>query len=226
MPPATFEEFARLLDLSLLSPSLDNHQLVAGMDSARRSGIASAIVRPCDVDLGVRQLQGGSVRCATVVSYPFGLSNTATKLYETRDLLRRGAKEIGLTVAVSKLLSREFQYVQTELLQLAEICHNDGATISVAFDTSYLNRELVIIACTCCERAEVDLVRTTSIDDLPLLRKHLPDETALALDGLESVDSILQGIEAGAARFATTSAAAILAEWKTRLQPAASPTVS
>ena len=75
----------------------------------------------------------------------------------------------------------------------------------------------MIIACTCCERAEVDLVRTTSSDDLPLLRKHLPDETALALDGLESVDSVLQAIESGATRFATAAAAAILAEWKARI---------
>lgn len=223
MPPATYEEFARLIDHSLLAPALDNEQVVAGLEVARRSGVASAIVRPCDVDLGVRQLPGSSVRCATVVGHPHGVSNTATKLYETRDLLRRGAKEIGLTIAVSKLLSREFQYVQTELLQLADICHKENALLSAGFDTSCLNRELVIIACTCCERAEVDLVRTTSFDDLPVLRKHLPDETALALDGLESVDSILRGIESGATRFATAAAAAILAEWKTRLQPATSP---
>jgi deoxyribose-phosphate aldolase len=224
MPPATYEEFARLIDHSLLSPALDNEQLVAGLDTARRSAIASAIVRPCDVDLGVRRLQGSAVRCATVAGYPYGFSNTATKLYEVRDLLRRGAKEIGVTIAVSKLLSREFQYVQTELLQLADICHKESALLSVTFDSSFLNRELVIIACTCCERAEVDLVRAVSVEDLPLLRKHLPDETALALDGLESVDSVLQAIESGAARFATTATAAILAEWKSRLQPATAPT--
>ena len=99
--------------------------------------MASAIVRACDVDLGVRQLAGqcrplrhasSAIRTAS--------PNTATKLYETRDLLRRGAKEIGVTIAVSKLLSREFQYVQTELLQLAEICHKESALLSVVFETS------------------------------------------------------------------------------------------
>jgi deoxyribose-phosphate aldolase len=223
MQPATYEEFARLIDHSLLAPGLDNEKVVSGLDTARRSGVASAIVRPCDVDLGVRQLQGTPVRCATVVSHPHGLSNTASKLYETRDLLRRGAREIGLTVAVSKLLSREFQYVQTELLQLADICHKENALLSVSFDTSCLDRELIIIACTCCERAEVDLVRTSILEDLPLLRKHLPDETALALDGLETVDAILQGIESGATRFAVPAAPAMLTEWKSRLQTAATP---
>jgi deoxyribose-phosphate aldolase len=222
MPPATYEEFARLIDHSLLPRALDNEQVVAGLAAARRSGVASAILRPCDVDLGVRQLQNTPVRCATVVSHPDGLSNTATKLYETRDLLRRGAKEIGLTIAASKLLSREFQYVQTELLQLAEICHKEGALLSVSFETSLLNRELVIIACTCCERADVDLVKTSKFDDLPLLRKHLPDETSLALDGLESVDSVLQAVEAGATRFATAAPGPLLADWKARFEPATS----
>ena len=37
--------------------------------------------------------------------------------------LRRGAKEIDMVVAISKLLSREFQHVQVELLQMSELCH-------------------------------------------------------------------------------------------------------
>jgi len=221
MPPATYEDFARLIDHCLLPPSLDNEQVVKGLETARRSGVASVIVRPCDVDLAVRTLQGSSVRCATVVGYPLGISNTATKLYETRDLLRRGAKEITLTIAVSKLLSREFQYIQTELIQLAEICHKESALLDVTFDTAFLNRELIIIACTCCERAEVDSVRTSKLDDLPLLRKHLPDETAIALDGLESIDSMLPALDAGVARFGTTATVTVLAAWKARLQPAA-----
>ena len=74
---------------------------------------------------------GQSVRPGSIVSYPYGFQSTAVKLYEARDLLRRGAKEIGVVIGASKLLSREFQQVQTELNQLVEACRGAAARLTV-----------------------------------------------------------------------------------------------
>ena len=103
-----------------------------------------------------------AVKPGSVSGFPHGSQNTATKLYETRDLLRRGAKEIDMVIAISKLLSREFQHVQTELSQMSEACHKEGAILKVILETAYLTDELKIIACRCCERAEVDFVKTST----------------------------------------------------------------
>src|SRR5262249_12101931 len=133
-PLATYEDLARLIDHSLLEPQLTSGQVLDGLSLAKRYGVASVAVRPSDIDVAVRQLQGSAVRPAGVVGFPHGSSSTGTKLYETRDLLRRGAKEIELVVAISKLVSREFQYVQTELNQAAEACHNEGAILKVILE--------------------------------------------------------------------------------------------
>ena len=119
-------------------------------------------MRPCDIDLAVRTLQGSSVKAGAVCGFPHGSQNTATKLYEARDLLRRGAREIDMVIAISKLLSREFQHVQMELLQISESCHKEGALLKVILENAYLTDELKIIACRCCERAEVDFVKTST----------------------------------------------------------------
>src|SRR5207248_4471667 len=107
----------------LVKPELTGEQVVEGLEMAKRYGIACVSVRPCDIDLAVRTLQGSPVKPGSVAGFPHGSQNTATKLYETRDLLRRGAREIDMVIAISKLLSREFQHVQTELIQMAESCH-------------------------------------------------------------------------------------------------------
>ena len=226
-PLTTYESFAQLIDHSLVKPELSDQQMVEGLELARRYGVASATVRPCDIDLAVRTLQGSAVRAGSVSGFPHGSQNTATKLYETRDLLRRGAREIDMVIAVSKLISREFQHVQMELLQMSELCHKEGALLKVILETGYLTDEQIIIACRCCERAEVDFVKTSTgfgprgytLDDIKLMRKHVPEEVGVkAAGGLKMVDQVLEVYELGCTRIGTTSTAAILDEWKARLE--------
>jgi deoxyribose-phosphate aldolase len=219
-PGPTYEALAAIVNHTLLEPELTNAQVVDGLEMAKRYGIATVTVRACDTDLGVRIVQGSPVRPGSIVSYPYGFQSTAVKLYEARDLLRRGAKEIGVVIGASKLLSREFQQVQTELNQLVEICRGAAARLTVILETSLLTDEQKIIACTCCERAEVDFVSTArqyTVSDLKLLRKHLPDETGIQASGITTLEEALQVQALGVSRIATTSTVDILDEWKRRL---------
>jgi deoxyribose-phosphate aldolase len=226
--PATYDDLARLFDHPLVRPELTDDQVVEGLQLARRYQISSALVRPCDIDLAVRTLQGSNVRPAAVCGFPHGTQNTATKLYEARDLLRRGAKEIDAVIGIPKLLSREFQYVQAELLQMAELCHKEGAILKVIFETSWLTDELKIIACRCCERAEVDFVETAtgfgpgclSLDDVRLLRKYVPEEVGVKAAGdIGTVEEVLGVINAGAARIGTPTTFQILDAWRASITP-------
>jgi deoxyribose-phosphate aldolase len=228
-PPATYESFAALIDHSLVKPELTDEQVVDGLQLAKRYGIACVSVRPCDIDLAVRTLQGSSVKPGSVSGFPHGSQNTATKLYETRDLLRRGAREIDMVIAISKLVSREFQHVQMELLQMSELCHKEGALLKVILENAYLTDELKIIACRCCERAEVDFVKTSTgfaptgytVEDVKLMRKYLPEEIGVkAAGGLRTVDQVLEVYQLGCTRIGTTATADLLDAWKQRLAPA------
>ncbi|MCU1238473.1 MAG: deoxyribose-phosphate aldolase, partial [Candidatus Solibacter sp.] len=209
-------------------PELTDEQVIQGLELAKRYGIACVSVRPCDIDLAARTLQGSAVRPGAVCGFPHGSSNTATKLYEARDMLRRGAREIDMVIAISKMVSREFQHVQMELLQMSELCHKEGALLKVILENAYLTDELKIIACRCCERAEVDFVKTSTgfaatgytLPDIQLMRKHLPEEIGVkAAGGLRTVDQVLEVYAAGCTRVGTTSTAAILDEWKARIAP-------
>jgi len=220
-PLVSLESLAKLLDHPLVAPDLTDEQVIAGLELAKRYRIASATVRPCDIDLAVRTLAGSGVTPAAVCGFPHGSSGTATKLYEARDLVRRGAREISLVAAISKLLSREFQYVQMELLQASEVCHKEGALLTVILETAYLSDELKIIGCRCAERAEVDFVQTSTgfappgdlLADVVLLRRHLPAEIGVKAAGVQTLDQAIEAYEAGCTRLVTTATAAILDEW-------------
>src|SRR5215467_16369381 len=98
-PPLTnYEERAKMIDHSLLRPELTETQVAEGCNIARQYQVASVTVRPCDVDFAVRQMQGSGVPVGSVAGFPHGSNTTATKLYETRDMLRRGAREVDMVI--------------------------------------------------------------------------------------------------------------------------------
>jgi deoxyribose-phosphate aldolase len=152
------DALARRLELPLLAPVLSEEQVHAGLLIAREYALGSVCVRPCDVDLAARGLSMSEVRLCAAVSYPDGSSTTGTKLYEARDALRRGARELAVVVNLGMMYSRQFVRVETELLQLAELCREAGARLKAVFEFSVLNHELRIIACKLSRRTGVDVL--------------------------------------------------------------------
>ncbi|MBM3745146.1 MAG: deoxyribose-phosphate aldolase [Acidobacteria bacterium] len=224
--PATYLDLAKMIDHSLLRPELTEEQVFEGCRVARHYDVASVTVRPGDVDLAVGWMEGGGVPVGSVAGFPHGSQTTATKLYEARDLLRRGAKEIDMVLNIGKLLSRQFQFVETELAQMAEACHEAGAVLKVIFENAYLTGELKIIACKISTRAGVDFVKTSTgfaptgatLEDLRLMRAHSgPNVRIKAAGGVRTLERALEVREAGCSRFGATATISILEDWKKRL---------
>ena len=226
-PLTTYEGLAKMIDHSLVRPELTETDIVEGCELAKRYHVASVSVRPSDVDAAVRALQGSDVAVGGIAGFPHGSSTTGTKLYEARDLLRRGAKEIDMVLNIGKLRSRAFQYVETELLQMSDACHENGAILKVIFENAYLTDELKIVACRICNRAGVDFAKTSTgfapsgytLADVKLMRKHLPETIGIkAASGVRSLETAIEVYEAGCARFGATQTEAILDAWKARLK--------
>ncbi|MFB3829462.1 MAG: deoxyribose-phosphate aldolase [Bryobacteraceae bacterium] len=228
LPPLeTYEQVARLIDHSLVRPELTTAQVVEGCQLARRYGVATVSVRPCDIETAVRVLQGSGVKVGSVAGFPHGSSTTAVKLYEARDALGRGAREIDMVINVSKLLSREFQHVEMELLQMAETCHKQGALLKVIFENAYLTGELKIIACRILNRAGADFAKTSTgfapggctLEDVRLMRAHLPEHIGVkAAGGVRTLEKLKEVYEAGCTRVGATATAAILDAWNEELK--------
>jgi deoxyribose-phosphate aldolase len=131
-----------------------------------------------------------------------------------------------MVLNIARLVSRQFQFVETELLQAAEECHKQGALLKVIFENAFLTDELKIVACRICARAEVDFVKTSTafgpggytIEDLKLMRAHTPEHIGVkAAGGVRTLEKALEVYQVGCSRFGTTATAAILDEWKARL---------
>ena len=128
-PVETYESLAKLVDYHLLDPLLTTEQVAEACDVARQYGIRAVVVRPCDAQMTVQAMAGSGVVVASVAGHPEGISTTATKLYEGRELLRAGVKDVEFVLNVPNMVSRSFQHVETELMQISRSCHEDGANL-------------------------------------------------------------------------------------------------
>jgi deoxyribose-phosphate aldolase len=206
-----------LLEFSLTQPELSDDAIARAWETAKLSGVASIIVRPCDVDLVTRWMSGSGIRLGTVVDLPHGYSNTSSKLYAARDLLRRGAKEIDTVMNTGKLISRQFQYLEMELQQMAESCHESGAVLKVNIESEHLSEEMKIVACRVARRAKADYIGTNRAEDLPLLKEHSRERLKIKITAHGAdLDTALAYREAGVDRVEVSDPASILASWKAR----------
>ena len=232
--PYTYEEIAAAIDHEFLRPEATDDQLFEALDMVLEYRPAVMLVRPTDVETATRQLSGSGIDVVSVVAFPHGASTTASKLYEARDLLRRGCRAIEAVIHIGRLASRQFQYVENELLQLAEACHQSGGQLRVMLECSLLGEEQKLVACKIAKRSSVDWLTTSTgtaalgstPDDIRLLvRKCQPYVQVKVGQGIQNLDQLLEMRSIGVGRVGTTRTGSILKEVRKRLTAPAATSI-
>ena len=222
----TYEEVARMVDFPLLAPPFAEAQISEGCDLARNYGLGSITVRPSDAQLAVKWMESSGVIVASVAGFPHGNETTTTKLYAIRDLIQRGVTEIETCLNIGKMVSRQFQYVEMELMQLAEECHKVQAKLRVTVENHWLAHDLKVIGYKILKRAGVDSVRAAGvfgpapylIEDLMFMAQKFGDRIQLDSGrGAKTLADVKVLHQAGCARVVLIQPAPVLDAWKAEL---------
>ena len=230
----TQRDIAKMIDHSLLRPTLTVPELEAGIQLARDYEVASVCILPYYVRRCAERLAGSSVYPSTTIGFPHGGHGTAVKLAEARQALDDGAVELDMVVNLSAVLSGDWQYVADEIRAVVELAHDRNAKVKVIFENCYLEDQHKIRLCEICGEAKADWVKTSTgygsggatMEDLKLMRRHSPPHVQVkAAGGIRDLDKALAVRALGVTRFGCTRTAEILEECKRRLAgsgPAAS----
>jgi deoxyribose-phosphate aldolase len=232
----SINEIAKMIDHSLLHPTMTDVDLVLGIEQALVYQPASVCIKPYAVALTAKMLKGTAIKTCTVIGFPHGSQTTATKLFETREACENGATEIDMVVNIGKVLSGEWDYVTTEISQINTAALEYGAIVKVIFENDYLLDTHKIKLCEICSSIPVAFVKTSTgygytkgedgkfstkgatAEDVALMRKiSAPNVAIKAAGGIRSLDDLLKLQAAGATRFGATATAIILEEAKKRL---------
>jgi deoxyribose-phosphate aldolase len=217
----TRREIARVIDHSLLTPSLD----AAAVDQACRNAItwevASVCVMPCYLPLVAAILKGSPVAPSTVIGFPHGTQVTSVKLFETQQALTDGAVELDMVINISAAVSEDWDYVYEEIRCVLAEAHGRGAKLKVIFENCYLNDVQKIRLCEMCKDLGVDWVKTSTgfgsagatVKDVTLMvHRAGPDVQVKAAGGIRDLRSVLMFRSLGCTRIGCSRTGDVLAE--------------
>ncbi len=220
-------EIARLLDHSLLKPTLSMDELESGCQRAAELGVASVCVVPHYLTRCARILSGSEVVPTTVVSFPHGMTSTDAKCREAECALEQGAVELDVVVNLSRVLSQDWGYVDAELEKLLTLCRKAGAKLKVIFENCYLSQTHKLQLCEICNELSVDWVKTSTgfgsggatPEDVKLMRSHSSAQVGVkASGGIRDLDAVLRYRALGVSRIGTSNSEVILRQLEERLR--------
>jgi deoxyribose-phosphate aldolase len=123
-----------MIDHSLLHPTMTDSDVIAGLEISKKYSVATACVKPYHIPLAVKYLAGTSVLVCPVIGFPHGNSTTAVKVFEAKEAVKAGGKEIDMVINIGKALSKEWDYVEKEIAEINAAVTADGAILKVIFE--------------------------------------------------------------------------------------------
>jgi deoxyribose-phosphate aldolase len=231
----SLKALAKMIDHSLLHPTLTDGQIVAGCELAVEYDVATVCIKPYAIRLSRCVLEGFDVGVCAVVAFPHGNSSAAIKVKEAEAAVAEGAGEIDMVVNVGKVLGGDWGYVADEIRALNAAVTARGALLKVIFENDYLADEHIVQLCEICSEIGVAFVKTSSgygfvkqangfyayagatDHHLRLMREHCPPSVGIkAAGGVRTLDDLLRVRALGVSRIGATTTAQILDEAKLR----------
>jgi deoxyribose-phosphate aldolase len=221
-----YEDVAKMIDHSLLNPTLTVGDFEAGIALAKTYEVASVCILPYYLRRCADELRGSGVKASTTIGFPHGGHTTRIKLAETEQALSDGGEELDMVVNISKVLSGDWTYVSTEIREIVGLAHGAGQKVKVIFENAYLKDEHKIRLCEICGEAGADWVKTSTgyasggatMEDLALMVKHSPAPMQVkAAGGVRDLDTLLKVRALRVTRCGATRTASMLDEARTRL---------
>jgi deoxyribose-phosphate aldolase len=205
----TYADVAKMIDHSLLQPTLTAPQLEDGCRLALTYDVASVCILPYYLRRCAEILRGSTIKASTTIGFPHGGHTTAVKVAEARQALADGGEELDMVVNISQVLSGNWTYVRDDIHAVIQVTHAAGQKVKVIFENCYLQDMHKINLCELCGELNADWVKTSTgygsggatLDDLRLMRRHAPAHVQVkAAGGVRDLDSLLEVRAVGVSR--------------------------
>jgi deoxyribose-phosphate aldolase len=232
MTPAgtpTVLALAKMIDHSLLHPTMTDAQLDAGCVLADRFQTATVCVKPYYVARAAELLAASDVKVSSVIGFPHGNSHTAIKVRETELAIAERAAEIDMVVNIGRVLGGDMSYVAADIKAVNDTCVSHGALLKVIFENDYLEERHIVELCRICSELGVAFVKTSTgygfvkqptgdynyrgvtDEHLRLMRAQCPPRVQIkAAGGVRTLDDLLRVRALGVTRIGATATETIV----------------
>ncbi len=212
----TTEKLCSMVDHTLLAQTATWEDIRKLCDDAMAYRTASVCIPPCYVKQAAEYGRGRLTVC-TVIGFPNGNTTTACKVFEAKEAIANGAKEIDMVINIGMLKAGDTDYVLGEIKALKAACGE--LVLKVIIETCLLTEAEKITMCRLVTEAGADFIKTSTgfstggatFDDVALFARHVgPGVRIKAAGGISSIADAEKFVALGATRLGTSRIIRIL----------------
>lgn len=199
------ERLAAVMEHSMIRPDATPAMVKQFCEEAVRYRFRNVSLAPCFVSMAAEQLKGTGVGVSTAVCFPMGIASTETKVFETNEVIKKGATEIDLPLNIGLVKAGEFRAIREEIEAVVKASAK-RALIKVAVDLGQLTEVEQIKAAVTAKIAGADFLKIAATtrpagvnaEDMKFFRQIIGPEMGLKADGgIKDRKTSLSIIEAG-----------------------------
>lgn len=214
-------ELNRYIDHTVLKATTQPKDIVKLCKEAKEFNFFSVCVNGSYVELAKKELEGSEVKVCAVIGFPLGAMSTEAKVFEAKDCIAKGAKEIDMVINVGMLKAGEYDYVREEIAKIKEAIGEN--ILKVIIENCYLTDDEKRKVTALCLEAKADFVKTSTgfgtggatFDDIKLMKEVVGDKAKLkAAGGVRDLETARKFIELGADRLGTSSGVELMTTGK------------
>ncbi|MBE5952162.1 MAG: deoxyribose-phosphate aldolase [Lachnospiraceae bacterium] len=204
------KDIFKTVDHTLLTQTATWDEIRQICDDGMAYGTASVCIPPSYVEQA-KQYVGDKLAICTVIGFPNGYMTTATKEFETKDAIAKGADEIDMVINIGWVKDGKYDLVEEEIRTLKKACGNK--ILKVIIETCLLTEEEKIKMCEVVTNSGADFIKTSTgfskagatFEDIALFAAHVgPNVRMKAAGGIASFDDAEKFISLGASRLGTS----------------------
>lgn len=219
--PESYEDYSKMIDHSLLNPTLDQQQLEDGCQLALAYDVASVCILPYYLKRCAEILAGSSVQPSTTIGFPHGGHTPDIKRAEAEKAVADGCQELDMVVNISQVRSGAWDAVRDDIAGVIAVAHDAGRKVKVIFENCYLTDEQKIRLCHICTDLKADWVKTSTgygtsgatLEDLELMVAQVgPGVQVKAAGGVRDLATLKQVKQLGVTRCGASRTQAMMDE--------------
>ncbi|KGG53666.1 deoxyribose-phosphate aldolase [Lactobacillus sp. wkB10] len=223
----TIDDFARLIDHTNLHADATEDDMIKLCDEAKKYHFKMVAINEVQSEFCAQQLKGTDIDTGAAISFPLGQTTVACKLAETKDALQNGANEIDYVVNLTQVKAHNWSYIEDEMTQMVDLCHDHHVPCKVIFETCYLSKAEIKQLALIAKEVQPDFVKTSTgfgtagatVEDVKLMKENVGSDVKVkAAGGIRNTDDFLAMIAAGAERIGTSSGVKIIETLKQRFE--------
>lgn len=198
------------VDHTLLTQTATWAEIKQICDDGVAYGCASVCIPASYVKQAAEYL-GDKLPVCTVIGFPNGYSTTAVKVFEAKDAIANGAKEIDMVINIGWVKDERWDDLLAEIKALKAAC--GGLVLKVIIETCLLTDEEKVKLCQIVSEGGADYIKTSTgfstagatREDVALFKANVASHVKIkAAGGIASLQDAADFLNLGANRLGTS----------------------